>query len=66
MPAEMDVDIDTVIGNLLGIYELDDDLLRICIGIPGEFEPGTRPDRFESTETYDTMLYVLRRIEDVE
>ena len=62
MPAE--IDIDTEAGILLGIYEIDGDLLKFCIGIPGQFELGTRPDRFESTEDYPTVLVVLRRVEE--
>ena len=64
MPAEMDV--DSLFGSLLGIYEIDGDTLTLCLGMRGTFEPGTRPDRFESTKGSRSFLYVLRRVEDDE
>ena len=49
----------------LGIYELDGDLLRICMTYSTYSEtPGTRPDRFESTE--ETWLIVFRRVTEEE
>ena len=57
MPAEMDRD-----TGWLGIYMIENDSLTICVGGPPGFEPGIRPDRFESTEDYRTQLMVLRRV----
>jgi len=59
MPAQIDF-VATEINDTnieLGIYDIDGDSLRICIGRP-------RPDRFESTEDYRTELYVLHRVEE--
>jgi len=46
----------------LGIYELDGDLLRICITYSET--SGTRPDVFESPQGSNnvTLLLVLRRV----
>ena len=66
MPAEFDINLAPTISEREsygpGIYELDDDLLRICTGIVGEFDPESRPDRFESSEDYPTRLWVFRRV----
>ena len=53
MPAEIDWP-----GGWPGIYELDGDSLTICLG------RGFRPDAFESTD--ETILWVIRRVEDDE
>ena len=59
MLAEIDMDI--LFGETIrGIYEIDNDVLMICMGIPGE----SRPDRFESTEDSSTILYEFRRVEE--
>ena len=48
----------------IGIYEMDDELLtmRTCSG--QDFESGVRPDSFESTESYRTVLMSFRRVEE--
>ena len=56
MPAEIDL-----AGSMKGIYELDGDLLTICFD-----GPNGRPDRFESSEDYPTILWVLRRVTEEE
>lgn len=58
MPAQFDY------GSLAmpGIYEVDGDSLTICLGMTLEFEPGIRPDRFESSRDNRTILWVLRRV----
>ena len=62
MPAEIDIDYPPHFA--LGIYNIDDNVLTICIGFPETFEPGSRPARFESTETYCTLLTEYRRVEE--
>jgi len=74
-PSVMPAEIDLPVGHL-GIYRIDGDLLTICLSMPiitldgiepvtrVTLEPGTRPDRFESTEDSSTVLIVLRRVEE--
>lgn len=61
MPAEIEIDNSFI---MLGIYEIDDDLLRICVGFGGESEPRDRPDVFESPKGSGdlTVLIVLRGV----
>ena len=56
MPPEFEFE------SYLGIYEIEDNLLTVCFGASEE----ARPDRFESTEDYPTILWVLRRVEEDE
>ena len=64
-PSAMPAEFDHVLPQFEfhGIYEIDDDRLMICLGDSKAFEPGPRPDRFESTEDYPTHLLVFRRVE---
>ena len=59
-PSAMPPEIDFDNHGTLGIYKIEDDSLTICLGKPGE----SRPDRFESTRDSQTVLMVLRRVED--
>ena len=53
-PSELDFGVD----DMVGIYKIADGILTICFGARGD----ARPDRFESTEEYRTVLMVYRRI----
>jgi len=59
MPAEIDG-----LSNVPGIYEVEGNSLTICVGIRNHILRGTRPDRFESSEDFPTVLYVFRRVEE--
>jgi len=70
IPAETDIEF-TAFGFTIitpGIYELDGDSLMICFGYSeeGEFEPETRPEVFESPKDSLTVLWVFRRVEEVD
>ena len=64
MPAEIDFWCGACLSLIrtIGIYEMDDDVLTIYSRIFLDVQVQTRPDRFESTEDYPTMLLVLRRV----
>lgn len=64
MPAK--IDLEHAEESIRGIYEIDNDVLTICIGMPGEFELGNRPDVFESPEGSSTGLLVFRRVTEEE
>jgi uncharacterized protein (TIGR03067 family) len=55
-PAWIDVT-NTKKQTLLGIYELKDDTLKICLATPEKM----RPIKFESTKEGETALLVLKR-----
>jgi len=65
MPAEIDFvgegEGGDMVETLWGIYEMEQDILTICLG-----KPGDRPDEFKSSEVYPTILLVLRRVEEEE
>ena len=60
-PAEITFD-----TSLAGIYKIDNDILTFCMCYSKGFAHGIRPDRFESTEEYCTVLMVYRRITEEE
>jgi len=56
-PASIDLTIEQAKPTIQGIYELDKDTLKICVGLEGN----KRPTEFKSAANSGTSLLILQR-----
>jgi uncharacterized protein (TIGR03067 family) len=55
------IDVTFELGTLLGVYELDGDVLKVCYSELQESEKGRRPTEFATPADSKRYLWVLKR-----